>query len=70
MKKYLIICLLTFLYSCSVEESCEQFPTLTTEEANNITDKSVTLVGKIIPPTCDKNINRKVLFTLKQNYLK
>jgi len=56
MKKYLIICLLTFLYSCSVEESCEQFPTLTTEEANNITDKSVTLVGKIIPPTCDKNI--------------
>ena len=56
MKKYLIVCLLTFLYSCSSEESCEQYPTLTTEEANNITDKSVTLVGKIIPPTCDENI--------------
>ena len=56
MKKYLIVCLLTFFYSCSSEESCEQYPTLTTEEANNITDKSVTLVGKIIPPTCDENV--------------
>ena len=57
MKNLLLILIFTVtLFSCSNEESCEQYPTLTTDEVNNLSDTSATISGKIIAPTCDETV--------------
>ena len=55
MKKLLLPIALIIL-SCSAEDSCEPTPKLTTAEADNITDVSVTISGTITPPTCDDTV--------------
>lgn len=57
MKNLVLILIFTVtLFSCSNEESCEQYPTLTTDEVNNLSDTSATISGKIIAPTCDETV--------------
>ena len=55
MKKLLLPIALIIL-SCSAEDSCEPTPKLTTAEAEDITDVSVTISGTITPPTCDDTV--------------
>jgi hypothetical protein len=56
MKKLFYLLFVTILFSCSSNESCEEFPTLSTDEVNNLFDTSVTISGKIITPTCDETV--------------
>ena len=56
MKNLILLISLITLFSCSNEETCEQYPTLTTDEANNLSDISANITGKIITPTCDETV--------------
>ena len=53
MKNLILLFSLITLFSCSTEEPCEQFPTLTTDDVSDFNDVSASIYGTITPPTCE-----------------
>ena len=56
MKKILALLVFTLIYSCSNNDSCEEFPTLETNEITSFTDNSAIISGIINPPTCEDTV--------------
>ena len=61
MKKYIFLFILTLLFTCSDDEGnlCQYQPTLTTLEADEITEFTATLNGlvSVVSQNCDDPIN-------------
>jgi len=67
MKKTILLIITLIIFSCSNEESCEQYPSLITNEVDNISDTSANLVGEITPPTCDDTVTSQGFVFGKEN---